>query len=172
MSTSQTYLSLAQASDALEEDAQMSTTQKMQASQQPLIELDAEIYPQVLSECTKVVEQIRANFSKALQWYHYLGQVLMLYNLHGEQIKRLSRDLGQGFSPTTLYRCIEFARTYPDLEAFFKEYGIQSWRSVSRVLVKHRRNLHACKTAAEASEPYLPVWAAHPTIPHFLRSLS
>jgi len=142
----------------------MSETQMTQANQHPLVEVDRETYLQALRECSKAVEQIRANFSRALGWYHYLGRVLIQYNLHGEQIERLSRDLGPGFSPTTLYRCIEFARTYPDSEAFLKDHGEQSWRSVTRILVKHSRNLHACKTAALASEPSLSIWVAQPMI--------
>jgi hypothetical protein len=133
-----------------------------QASQQPLMELDEKTYPQILNQCSKAVEQIRANFSRALVWYHYLGQVLIQYKVQGEQIKGLSRDLGPGFSPTTLYRCIEFARTYPDREAFFRDHGMQSWRSVTRILVKHSRDLHACKTKAGASEPSLSSWVAQP----------
>jgi hypothetical protein len=122
------------------------------------MELDEKTYLQVLNQCSKAVEQIRANFSNALEWYHYLGRVLIQHNLHGEGIKGLSRDLGSGFSQTTLYRCIEFARTYPDPKAFFRDYGVQSWRNVTRILVKRSRNLHACKTIAGASEPSLPGW--------------
>lgn len=145
-----------------------------QASQQPLMELDGKTHLQVLNQCSKAVEQIRANFSNALEWYHYLGRVLMQYNVHGEGIKGLSRDLGPGFSPTTLYRCIEFARTYPDPKAFFRDYGMQSWRSVTRILVMRSRNLHACKTAAGASEPCLPSWVAQPiiTCPYCAKSVS
>ena len=144
----------------------MSETQMTRANEHPLVEVDRGAYLQALGECSKAVEQIRANFSCALGWYHYLGRVLIQYNLHGEQIERLSRDLGPGFSPTTLYRCIEFARTYPDREAFFRDYGMQSWRSVTRILVKRRRSvhLHACKTAAGASEPSLSTWVAEPVI--------
>jgi hypothetical protein len=142
----------------------MSETQMIQANQHPLVEVDRGTYLQALEQCSKAVEQIRANFSNALEWYHYLGRVLIQYNLHGEQIERLSRDLGPGFSPTTLYRCIEFARTYPDPKAFFRDYGMQSWRSVTRILVKRSRDLHACKTAAVASEPSLPGWVAQPII--------
>ena len=131
-----------------------------QASQQPLMELDEKTYLQILNQCSKAVEQIRANFSNTLGWYHYLGHVLIQYKVQGEQIKGLSHDLGPGFSPTTLYRCIEFARTYPDREAFFRDHGMQSWRSVTRILVTHSRDLHACKTKAGATEPSLPSWVA------------
>jgi hypothetical protein len=149
----------------------MSITHTVQpGEQQRLIKLDEETYLSLLGECREAVECIRQGFRFALDWYHYLGRLLVQFNLRGEEIKRLAHDLGRGFSQTTLYRCIKFAGMYPDLEAFKRDHEERSWRGVTHIIVKRpRKDLHACKTSTQASSS----WAFPCTItcPHCARSV-
>ncbi len=74
-------------------------------------------------------------------------------NFHRDQMRRLANDLGYDFSQSTLYRCMQFAQQFPDVEAFIRDYGWQSWRNVTRILVTRPRNSHTCEIKISSLPP-------------------
>jgi hypothetical protein len=108
----------------------------------------------LVAKCKAIVSNIRSNLASALLGYHTLGKALAAANLHGEQLRALSRELGQGFSVSNLYNCMRFAQRYPDFQAFTTQYGVPAWREVPRLLVDHPQTVsNALETQATVGQP-------------------
>jgi len=105
----------------------------------------------LLEECKSIAEGIRSNLIAMLRGYHRLGNLLLQNDIKGGRIRWLATQLGQGFSPTTLYRCRKFAQEYPVLGAFIKERGMVSWRKVSNAILvsRPRTDFNALKNRNE-----------------------
>ncbi len=104
-------------------------------------------YLEFVKECAGLAEDIRKHLSDAVESYHQLGTIILNAHLHGDQMEKLAQHLGAGFSKTTLYRCRQFARQYPNLETFKEQHSSPSWREVTKIIVI-KKNLHACKTSS------------------------
>jgi hypothetical protein len=116
--------------------------------------IEGDAWVAFVAKCKAIAGNIRSNLASALLGYHTLGKALADANLHGKQIKALSRELGQGFSLSNLYNCIRFAQQYPDFQAFTTKYGVRAWREVPRLLVDRSQTVsNALETQATAGQP-------------------
>jgi hypothetical protein len=116
--------------------------------------IDGDVWVAFVAKCKAIASNIRSNLASALLGYHTLGKALAAANLHGEQIKLLSKELGQGFSVSNLYNCMRFAQRYSDFQAFTTQYGVPAWREVGRLLVDHPQTVsNALETQATVGQP-------------------
>jgi hypothetical protein len=113
--------------------------------------MSSAISESILDECKRIAERMRSNLIAMLRGYHDLGNLLLRNDIKGERIRWLAKELGEGFSPTTLYRCRKFVQEYPVFETFIQEHGMISWRKISNgILVRQpRTNFNALKSQNE-----------------------
>ncbi|MGA2783197.1 MAG: hypothetical protein ABSF09_00670 [Candidatus Bathyarchaeia archaeon] len=106
----------------------------------------------LVDKCQRIADDIRLDLASALMWYHELGKTIL--DVHGEQIKMLSKELGKGFSVSTLYYCRQFVQKYPHFETFAIEYGDCAWRqALKRIVNQPRADSNALESQTGGQQP-------------------
>jgi hypothetical protein len=124
-------------------------------------------WKELVDKCKHVVLGVRADDACALLGYHDLGKIILAAGIHGEQIKKLSKELRKasaGFSATNLYTARKFAERYPDFNSFVTKYGVVPWRNVGKLLVDHpRTESNALDSAMNSTTPVTKLVKIDPT---------